>query len=70
MVKNDGLTLEKELHAYDRKVYRRCAEMVAHMEKELADMGVPLFCAKVEGEEVKAWKREVVELLEDLADEV
>lgn len=69
VVKTDPLTEAKELGAYDKKVLMRCEEMAKHMAQELRDLGVPLFCGNVDGEDVESWKKEVLDLLDDLADE-
>ncbi|KAI5847993.1 hypothetical protein BZA05DRAFT_404087 [Tricharina praecox] len=60
---------EQELKEFDRMVWTKTREMVRQMEREMAKLGVPLFCEGVDyGDPVRLaeWRRRVVELLEDL----
>lgn len=58
---------EDELKQYDRKVYKRSAEMAEHMGRELGLLGVPLFCGDYDAvpkEELAGMRKKLVELLE------
>ncbi|KAG0635150.1 hypothetical protein HOY80DRAFT_471174 [Tuber brumale] len=59
----------EELALFDRKVYTRSEQMVAHMTREFGSMGIPFFChPSSAGPEMLDRKRRMVELLQDLSE--
>ncbi|CUS09190.1 unnamed protein product [Tuber aestivum] len=59
----------EELAIFDRKVYTRSEQMVAHMTREFGSMGIPFFChPSSAGPEMLDRKRRMVELLQDLSE--
>ncbi|PWW72539.1 hypothetical protein C7212DRAFT_335407 [Tuber magnatum] len=59
----------EELATFDRKVYTRSEQMVAHMTREFGSMGIPFFCHPSSARpEMLDRKRRMVELLQDLSE--
>ncbi|CAZ80686.1 unnamed protein product [Tuber melanosporum] len=59
----------EELALFDRKVYTRSEQMVAHMTREFGSMGIPFFCHPSSASpEMLDRKRRMVELLQDLSE--
>jgi len=59
----------EELAVFDRKVYTRSEQMVAHMTREFGSMGIPFFChPNSASPEMLDRKRRMVELLQDLSE--
>lgn len=67
-----AISPQQELAEFDRAVWNNSKAIVQQIEKELARIGVPLFCEDVDyGDPVRLreWRSRIVELLEDLCED-
>jgi len=67
-----ALSAQQELAEFDRAVWNNSKAVAQQIEKELARIGVPLFCEDVDyGDPVRLreWRGRLVELLEDLCED-